>query len=146
MTVMSAKVVKALSALDAISTQYILRQRIRQKKTAPVWRLPHIWGIKTGCRTKCVRSASNSIHSPKPLLGIQLLSSTCSAMPRPLPQIAPVLLFSNLVESARDLYQKIKPRQKAGTPFALDQSSIAFNKKVMRPLNRRSRTVIYSGV
>jgi hypothetical protein len=55
--------------------------------------------------------------------------------------------FGHSVPSHRDLYQKIKPHRKAGTAFALDQSSITLNlKDVMRPLNRRSRTVIYSGV
>jgi hypothetical protein len=55
--------------------------------------------------------------------------------------------LGNSEQSARDLYQKIRPHRKAGTAFALDQSSITLNlKDVMRPLNRRSRTLIYSGV
>ena len=92
MTVTAAKVVRALRAVDPVNAQYILRQRNRQKKNAPVRCLPHIWGIKTGFCTKSVRNASKSIHSPKGLLGIEPHSSGCSVMPKPAPKIATAFL------------------------------------------------------
>jgi len=76
----------------AVDTQYILRQRLRQKKNAHVGCVSRIWGIQAGCRTKTVRRVSSPIPSPKPFLGIQPHSSGCSTMTKATPKLAPVRL------------------------------------------------------